>query len=75
MVQNNAGVSKCSRLGVLEFGESISELEDLEGEIYDPESVVEVLTLAHAHNVASEQLGFTLVAGRTGTLLCGWKSW
>ncbi|CAL1169726.1 unnamed protein product [Cladocopium goreaui] len=52
-----------ARLGVLEFGESISELEDLEGEIYDPESVVEVLTLAHAHNVASEQLGFTLVAG------------
>ena len=48
---------------LLEFGEPISELEDLEGEIYDPESVVEVLTLAHAHNVASEQLGFALVDG------------
>ena len=48
---------------LLEFGEAISELEDLEGEIYDPESVVEVLTIAHAHNVASEQLGSTLVDG------------
>ena len=48
---------------LLEFGEPISELEDLEGEIYDPESVVEVLTIAHAHNVASEQLGFALVDG------------
>ena len=48
---------------LLEFGEPISELEDLEGEIYDPESVVEVLTIAHAHNVASEQLGFALIDG------------
>ena len=48
---------------LLEFGEPISELEDLEGEIYDPESVVEVLTITHAHNVASEQLGFALVEG------------
>ena len=45
---------------LLEFGEPIQELEDLEGEIYDPESVVEVLTLAHAHSVPSEDLGFRL---------------
>ena len=48
---------------LLEFGEPISELEDLEGKIYAPESVIEVLTIAHAHNVASEQLGFTLLDG------------
>jgi hypothetical protein len=48
---------------LLEFGEPISELEDLEGEIYAPESVIEVLTIAHAHNVASEQLSFTLRDG------------
>ena len=48
---------------MLEFGEPNSEVEDLEGEIHDPDSVVEVLTIAHAHNVASEQLGFTLVDG------------
>eukprot|EP00435_Cladocopium_sp_Y103_P071092 s421_g36.t1 len=48
---------------LLEFSEPISELEDLEGEIYDPESVIEVLTLAHVHCVASEDLGFRLVEG------------
>eukprot|EP00435_Cladocopium_sp_Y103_P067625 s50_g30.t1 len=48
---------------LLEFSEPISELEDLEGEIYGPESVIEVLTLAHVHCVASEDLGFRLVEG------------
>jgi hypothetical protein len=33
------------------------------GGLYAPESVIEVLTIAHAHNVASEQLGFTLRDG------------
>ena len=42
----------------MEFSEPISEMEDLEGDIYDPESVIEVLTLAHAHCVPSEDLGF-----------------
>jgi len=34
---------------LLEFSEPVSELEELEGAIYDPESVLEVVTLAHAH--------------------------
>eukprot|EP00435_Cladocopium_sp_Y103_P013590 s5234_g3.t1 len=35
----------------------------LPGEIYDPESVIEVLTLAHVHCVASEDLGFRFIEG------------
>jgi len=48
---------------LLELGEPTSKIENLEGEIYAPESVVEVLTIAHAHSVASQQLGFTLRDG------------
>eukprot|EP00435_Cladocopium_sp_Y103_P026603 s1870_g6.t1 len=48
---------------LLEFSEPISELDDLEGEICDPESVIEVLTLAHVHCVASEDLGFRFIEG------------
>jgi hypothetical protein len=46
---------------LMEFSEPISELDDLEAEIYDPESILEVLTLAHVHCVPSEDLGFRLV--------------
>ena len=38
---------------LLEFSEPVSDLEELEGAIYNPESVLEVLTLAHAHCVPS----------------------
>ena len=48
---------------LLEFSEPVSEMEELEGAIYDPESVLEVLTLAHAHCVPSEDLGFRLIEG------------
>ena len=48
---------------LLEFSEPVSELEELEGAIYDPESVLEVMTLAHAHCVPSEDLGFRLIEG------------
>ena len=50
---------------LLECSEPISGLEDLEGEIYDPESVLEVLTLAHVQCVASAELGFRLVEDPT----------
>ena len=50
---------------LLEYCEPISELDDMEGEIYDPEGVLdlEVLTLAHVHCVPSEELGFRIVEG------------
>lgn len=35
----------------------------MEGEIYDPESILEVLTLAHVHCVPSEELGFRIIEG------------
>ena len=44
---------------VIEYCEAISDLRDnLEAEIYDPGSIVEVLTLAHKHAVQDEYLGF-----------------
>ena len=46
---------------LLEFSEPVSEMEDMEGGIYDPESVVEVLTIAHVHSVPSEELGFRII--------------
>ena len=46
---------------LLEFSEPVSEMEDMEGDIYDPESVVEVLTIAHVHSVPSEELGFRII--------------
>ena len=52
----------------MEFSEPISELDDLEAEIYDPESILEVLTLAHVHCVPSEDLGFRLVEGGQPTV-------
>ena len=36
---------------LLEFSEPITDLQDLEADIYDPDSVIEVLTLAHVHYV------------------------
>ena len=48
---------------LLEYCEPISELDELEGDIYDPESILEVLTLAHVHCVPSEELGFRIVEG------------
>ena len=33
----------------------------MEGDIYDPESVLEVLTIAHVHCVPSEKLGFRII--------------
>ena len=48
-------------LELLEFSEPVSEMEDMEGDIYDPESVVEVLTIAHVHSVPSEELGFRII--------------
>ena len=45
---------------LLEFSEPVSDMDDMEGDIYDPESVVEVLTLAHVHSVPSEELGFRI---------------
>ena len=62
MVENNACFQKWSRMGILEFSEPVSDMDDMEGDIYDPESVVEVLTLAHVHNVPSEELGFRITA-------------
>jgi hypothetical protein len=53
---------------LMEFSEPISELDDLEAEIYDPESILEVLTLAHVHCVPSEDLGFRLVEGGQPTV-------
>jgi hypothetical protein len=46
---------------LLEFSEPVSDMDDMEGDIYDPESVVEVLTLAHVHSVPSEELGFRII--------------
>ena len=44
---------------VIEYCKALSDMQDgLEGEIYDPDSVVEVLTLAHKHAVQDEYLGF-----------------
>ena len=48
---------------LLENCEPISELDDMEGEIYDPERILEVLTLAHVHCVPSEELGFRIIEG------------
>ena len=48
---------------LLEYCEPISELDDMEGEIYDPERILEVLTLAHVHCVPSEELGFRIIEG------------
>jgi len=45
---------------LLEFSEPASEMEDMEGDIYDHERVVEVLTIAHVHSVPSEELGFRI---------------
>eukprot|EP00438_Fugacium_kawagutii_P026160 Skav230005 [mRNA] locus=scaffold5058:3896:10669:+ [translate_table: standard] len=44
---------------VAEYCEPISELEDLEAEMFSPESVVEVITLAHVHALPAEDLGFS----------------
>ena len=60
MVEENTGFQKWE---LLEYCEPISELDDMEGEIYDPESILEVLTLAHVHCVPSEELGFRIIEG------------
>ena len=44
---------------VVEFCESVSDLQyNLEEEIYDPDSIVEVITIAHKHAMQDEHLGF-----------------
>ena len=44
---------------VIEFCEPISEMENLEDDIFDPgNNIVEVLTLAHVHALPAEDLGF-----------------
>ena len=43
----------------MEFCESISDLQhNLEEEVYDPDSIVEVITMAHKHAMQDEHLGF-----------------
>ena len=60
---HNSGFRNGLGWELLEFSEPLSNLEDLEADIYDPESVIEVLTLAHVHCVPSEDLGFRLTEG------------
>eukprot|EP00435_Cladocopium_sp_Y103_P056888 s567_g19.t1 len=44
---------------VVEFCEAIADMQhNLEEEIYDPESIVEVITLAHRNAMQDEHLGF-----------------
>ena len=43
----------------MEFCEPVSDLQyNLEEEIYDPDSIVEVITTAHKHAMQDEHLGF-----------------
>ena len=63
VVAHNFGFRDGRGCELFEFSERVSGLEELEGAIYDPESVLEVLTLAHAHCVPSKDLGFCLVEG------------
>ena len=44
---------------VIEYCEPISEMENLEDDIFDPgNNIIEVLTLAHVHALPAEDLGF-----------------
>jgi len=44
---------------VVEFCESVSDLQcNLEEEIYNRDSIVEVITIAHKHAMQDEHLGF-----------------
>ena len=43
----------------MEFCESVSDLQcNLEEEIYNRDSIVEVITIAHKHAMQDEHLGF-----------------